>query len=571
MSTGNPHKPVRNVHFGPVCRFAAAALLGALAAAMAGCGGEDQAVPAPIGTGGSGGSDGAIGGSGGKGGTDAAAGTDGQAGTDVSVGGTGGQAGIDASVGGGGIGGRGGQAGTDVSVGGTAGDAAPPDTGVDAGDVAVDAWDDCGCACQTEVCNGVDDNCNGQTDESDPRVGGPCNAGGQGICQFGKYTGCSAGQIVCTAQVEAGTRTEVCNDQDDDCDGTPDNNLNDPNVGVDCGVSGKYGECAKGKTQCVSGNVVCGQVIAPTTETCNGKDDDCDQVVDNPAIVNGANCDTGKDGVCKSGKTSCVDGGTTCVQQTAAGAESCNGLDDDCNGTVDDVGDAGTNDAGVPTCLADNPGAAHVKSWGCSTGGSNCAISQCDPNWSNVDNQVSTGCECGTADAGISTATGCSAPIDITVPAPTAGTPNPFKTWTGIIPAQNAEIWFSVTFQPTYAPSPTSNTGIYRLIEMTDAGDGGYAIAYGEPGSGTECMKSTGCPPDALPSGTPGGTGPTRWELRLTHPAGCQVGVDPNNKCRDLTTVPPMIRVKVTRTQPPACRTFTIRASSQNLAARQNP
>ena len=51
---------------------------------------------------------------------------------------------------------------------------------------------------QTEVCNGLDDNCNGQIDEGTlPGVGEKCG-NGLGTCQSGTFV-CSMGQLVCNA------------------------------------------------------------------------------------------------------------------------------------------------------------------------------------------------------------------------------------------------------------------------------------------------------------------------------------------------------------------------------------
>ena len=50
----------------------------------------------------------------------------------------------------------------------------------------------------------------------------------------------------------------------------------------------------------------------------------------------GQPCDTGMQGICASGVTQCTATGTTCQQVTQPTTETCNGLDDDCNGMVDD-------------------------------------------------------------------------------------------------------------------------------------------------------------------------------------------------------------------------------------------
>jgi hypothetical protein len=71
-------------------------------------------------------------------------------------------------------------------------------------------------------------------------------------------------------------------------------------------------------------------------ELCNGRDDNCDDVVDNRPIDAGIACDTGFAGVCADGVTECRFGAILCVPITDGSDELCNGRDDNCNGRVDD-------------------------------------------------------------------------------------------------------------------------------------------------------------------------------------------------------------------------------------------
>ena len=48
-----------------------------------------------------------------------------------------------------------------------------------------------------EVCNGIDDNCDGQVDEGNPGGGAPCTTGLPDECSAG-ITNCVNGTIVCT-------------------------------------------------------------------------------------------------------------------------------------------------------------------------------------------------------------------------------------------------------------------------------------------------------------------------------------------------------------------------------------
>jgi hypothetical protein len=70
-----------------------------------------------------------------------------------------------------------------------------------------------------EVCDGADNDCNGLTDEGDPQGGAYCITGLPGICADGRLH-CLGGSVSC--QADRGPGPELCNGEDDDCDGTAD-------------------------------------------------------------------------------------------------------------------------------------------------------------------------------------------------------------------------------------------------------------------------------------------------------------------------------------------------------------
>ena len=105
-----------------------------------------------------------------------------------------------------------------------------------------------------EECNGVDDDCNGATDDFAPNASckSPINEFGQ--CK-GKLVACENGKPVCDAQ-EA--KPELCNGIDDDCDGDTDEGLCED--GLDCtkGICNTDGSCKQiqlSGTPCDDGSI----------------------------------------------------------------------------------------------------------------------------------------------------------------------------------------------------------------------------------------------------------------------------------------------------------------------------
>ena len=199
---------------------------------------------------------------------------------------------------------------------------------------------------QAEVCNGLDDNCNGATDEgfdfAGIALGGTCPA--TGVCSAGTVVCGASGTATCSSHASQAS-TEVCNGLDDDCDGETDEQLSwlgNP-LGAACDGTGA---CGVGVVQCGSaGQVTCstnpdGSSPQTHAEICNGLDDDCDGQVDNDiAVTPPLPCPT--TGVCAGGAPLlvCAGGGWQCTFTNPAfqiTETTCDGLDNDCDGLTDE-------------------------------------------------------------------------------------------------------------------------------------------------------------------------------------------------------------------------------------------
>jgi hypothetical protein len=191
----------------------------------------------------------------------------------------------------------------------------------------------------TEACNSRDDDCDGQTDEGDPGGGAACNTGESGICSAGTRH-CTPSGLNCVRN--GGPLQENCgNGTDEDCDGNTD--ANDPNCAPTCADQDgdHFYVCVSGCTPPTG--AVCGDcddarggVHPGATETCNGRDDDCDGPTDEGNPGGNVACQTGDEGVCAAGRTACQVGELRCVPLQQPGDEVCgNGTDDNCDGLAD--------------------------------------------------------------------------------------------------------------------------------------------------------------------------------------------------------------------------------------------
>lgn len=69
---------------------------------------------------------------------------------------------------------------------------------------------------------------------------------------------------------------------------------------------------------------------------CDGRDNNCNGLIDDNPVGTGQDCDTGFPGICSEGRQECIFGSMECVpRRLPAEFETCNGLDTTCDGLVD--------------------------------------------------------------------------------------------------------------------------------------------------------------------------------------------------------------------------------------------
>ncbi|MEE2788567.1 MAG: putative metal-binding motif-containing protein [Myxococcota bacterium] len=220
---------------------------------------------------------------------------------------------------------------------------------------------------ETERCDGIDNDCDDKVDE-DFSIGEmcvveipDCRSEGTWVC------GADESKAVCDAPAFT-SEDEVCDGTDNDCDGEVDEGFDLVNDPTHCGLCGQTCAFENARADCARSSCIllscepgwvnqnaddadgceC-RLTNNSTEACDGLDNDCNGQIDEGFQL-GTTCTAGVGACTAEGMTICgEDKAATCdATPSAPGTEACNGIDDDCDGEIDE--DFDQDDDGFVRC-----------------------------------------------------------------------------------------------------------------------------------------------------------------------------------------------------------------------------